>query len=295
MDLSTLASAFLAAWFMLAPPSGVQAYQRSGGLPELRQPNSGRFQLEGNVAFGPQRASVRGDGCFVQPDRIQLTMEAQADGQRERLELVVLGETAYTRTGRSPRWDIQNMPGAGAIRPPLDGRSGVPTDPGLAEALAALQMVGIEPLRGIPTERYHGDFDLLALAEELGPPDPALRDSIRSLTMGLDFWIGVRDRYLHQMKLAIEARAARPRPGEPDSATADLLFSLSNFDQPITITAPVGSPSAALTPCPAPAPAQVPVQLPRAPARLLGRRRSLVGQDDLDIHRREDAAHDQRH
>ena len=100
MDLSTIASAFLAAWFMLVPPSGTQAYQRADELPQLRQPNSGRFRIEGDLVVAPQRASLRGDGAFVLPDRLQPALAAAAEGQRGRLELIVIGETAYSRTGR---------------------------------------------------------------------------------------------------------------------------------------------------------------------------------------------------
>lgn len=265
MDLSTvtnaLMNALVATWLMLAGPAGTQAYRLADDAPTIEQPRSGRFRLEASFTAGPEQASLAGQGAFVQPDRAQFSLDANASGRDEHYEAVVIGRTVYTRQGADGRWDSRDAADNPAFPFPT-GSGGAPSrDPRLDEWLRGLQAVGVESVEGQPTDRYRGELDFLALARGITTADPSIWNAFTSFTLSVDLWIGQEDHYPHQLKIGLDARLREARPGQPDSVRGEIGATLSSFDQPITIAAPTGQ--APLAPAPvAPAPVQAPAQLP---------------------------------
>ena len=252
MDLSALAAALLATWLTVSGPVTTQAYLPARDVPTIEQPRSGRFRIEGSLVAGPEQGSVRGQGAFAQPDRGQLTLEGTVQGRTERAEVVIIGSTIYSRTGRDGRWEVHDIPGDSPFSFPSSRGGQSAADEHLSDVLRALTPLGIESLEGIAAERYQGELDLLALARGLTARDPTISNPFELFLMTLDLWVGQADHYLHQLKLGVNARMRDPGPGQPNSIAGELTFAAYDLDRPITISSPLGQQP----------PVQAPAQLP---------------------------------
>ncbi len=104
-------------------------------------------------------------------------------------------------------------------------------DPMLHAAISSKE-VGKEDLNGAPTTKYQLDVDLEKLATAAGAPPEELGNS--SLTMLL--WVGDTDMYVHQFSIMLNAESTS---GDITlSLMMDLTVTFSDFDVPVTITAP---------------------------------------------------------
>jgi hypothetical protein len=260
MDLTTLASGLLWVISLLLPGNAGYASRLGLDVPPLRTPDSARFQLEGNVQAGFNQTSVRGQGAFAQPDRFQLSLEAMG----ERLEQVVIGETMYIRTPEKTEWEVVDLREAVDQAGPLGA---FPFAPGYEQealdALGAFTSVGDELVAGISTRHYRGELDLLKLFGDLFGSARELGVQISSFKIGLDFWIGVSDGYLRQIKLRLDLDPTGL--GTLGGALqADLTVSFYDFDRPVSIVAPFGpTPPAQIPTAAGSAPLRAPAQLPR--------------------------------
>ena len=252
MDLSALAAALLATWLTVSAPATTQAYLPAGDVPTIEQPRSGRFRIEGSLVAGPEQGSVRGQGAFAQPDRGQITLEGTVQGRTERAEVVIIGSTVYSRTSRDGRWEVHNIPGDSPFSFPPSRGGRTAADEHVGEVLSGLTPLGVEALEGIATERYHGELDFLTLARGLTARDPTISNPFEHFLMTLDLWVGQADRYLRQLKLAVNVRMRHPGPGQPNSVAGELTFAAYDLDRPITISSPLGQQP----------PVQAPAQLP---------------------------------
>jgi hypothetical protein len=262
MHLTALASGVL--WVFSLLLSGNAGYASRLGLdrPPLRTPESSRFRLEGNLQAGFSATTVRGQGAFAQPDRFQLSLEVMG----ERLEQVVIGETMYIRTPGQTRWEIVDLREAASAAGPM-GK--FPFAPGheqeALEALGGLTSVGDEQLAGVSTRHYRGELDLLELLGDVFGGARELGEQISSFKVGLDFWVGNQDGYLHQLKLTLALEPASGLGPLAEALRADLTVAFFDFNRPISIVAPVGSTPPAQLPSgtgqqPLRAPAQLPAQ-----------------------------------
>ena len=263
MQLTALTSGLL--WVFSLFLSGNAGFASRLGLdtPPLRTPESARFRLEGNLQAGFTATTIRGQGAFTQPDRFQLSLEAMG----ERIEQVVIGETMYVRTPGQTRWVIVDLREAAEAASPTGA---FPFAPGheqeALEALRGLAPVGDEQLAGVSTRHYRGELDLLELLSDIFGSARELSEQISSFKIGLDFWIGNRDGFLHQLKLTVDLQPAGGLGPLAEALHADLTVAFFDFNRPISIVAPVGSTPPAQLPTaagkqPLRAPAQVPAQL----------------------------------
>lgn len=255
MDPLTLLQALVATLLLLASPDGAQAYRPAEDGPTVEQPRSGRFRIEGSFTAGPERASIAGQGAFVQPDRAQFSVDASGSGRAEHYEAVIIGRTVYTRQGASGRWESRDAVGNPSFPLPV-GPASLPGQDPRSDTLRGFQLVGAELLDGEPTDRYHGDIDFLALARGITAGDPSIWNPFQSFAMTVDLWIGQGDHYVHQVVIGVDARLRQAAPGQPDSVSGELRATMSSFDQPITIAAPIAQ--APVSPAPVQAPAQLP-------------------------------------
>lgn len=255
MDLSTFMHALVATWLLLSGPSDTQAYLPSEQLPTIEQPRSARFRFEGRFESGQDRASLSGQGAFVQPDRAQFSLDGNASGRDEHYEAVVIGQTVYTREGANGRWERRDAGNNPSF--PFPGGPGAAsgTDPRLNEILQGFQPLGPESVDGQLTDRYHGELDFLTMLRGATAADPSIRIPFRGFGMSVDLWIGRADRYVHRVRIGIDAQLQDARPGQPDRVSGELRMTLSSLDQPIAIVAPSGQ-------TPLAPPVQAPAQLP---------------------------------
>jgi hypothetical protein len=202
---------------------------------------------------------MRGQGAFVQPDRFQVSFEAEG----QRFEQILIGQTIYSRSSTDADWRTIDSP---AMLRRERGSLPPGSEQALLDALSTFQEIGSETLDGAATRHYGGDVDLLALIPAVSG-DATAREAFEAFKMRLEFWIGIDDRYLHQVKAALEVRGRSTRTDVPNSLTADIGLTFFDFEQAISIEPPIGQPG--LIAGPRPAPAQAPAQVPaRTPARL---------------------------
>src|SRR3954454_3199043 len=104
MDPTTLAGALMWVWFALAPPSAPgYADQLTDDVMQIRQPQTVRFQISGQLAAAGQSLPMRGNGGFVQPDRFQLAVDLGGF----QVEEIGIGNTLYVRSSNDPTWRAQ--------------------------------------------------------------------------------------------------------------------------------------------------------------------------------------------
>lgn len=271
MPLEVVASGVLWVWFLLVPPGAGHADQLSEDLAQLRTPQSLRYAVNGNLQVVDQRVDVRGRGAFIQPDRLQLSMEAAG----QQIDQIVIGQTIYMRTSEAPDWQKTDLGqgGRGAIPPPSQTSVPPGAEKVIMEALRGFRLVGSETLRGAPTRHYRGDIDILSLAEALSGDANRrlLREALASFKLTLDYWVGTNDHYLHQLNMAMDIRSSARGLELPEQVSAELGIALSDFDQPVRIEAPIGQTPPSADPTPVLPPRAAPAQLPpsgRMPARL---------------------------
>lgn len=248
MPVIELVRMLLAAWFALAPALGGLASQLSEEVAALRQPRSARFEVMASATADDETFAVRGGGAYARPDRYQLAFDVQG----ERYEQIIIGREAYYRAPGSTRWERLEVDPerSGFSQPGLTELS-----PDEREAVAALldafALVDTPSLNGVPTRHYHGEFDLLPLLEAFAPEGLAGGAALQTARLTLEVWIGVEDRYLHQLRLGLELQRAAARPAAPERLRLEAVLRVSDFDQPLRIEAPGRTP------------VQAPIQLPR--------------------------------
>jgi plastocyanin len=263
VDLTTLASGLLWVWFALAPASAPGfADQLIDDLMQLRQPQSARFQITGQIGSGGISFPLRGSGAFAQPDRFQMALDLSGS----QLEQIIVGDTLYQRTSNDPVWRTQRV-GQGTVPGP-PGIAPVPStlppdaQEALGEFLNSFKLVGTEAIGDAQTRHYRGELDLLALSETFGG-DPGSLRNYEKFSIGIELWIGIDDHFIHQLTLGMDVRDRTATAGRPGDLQATLTMTFSSFDEPVQIAAPIGQPTPPTpTPTPRPAPVQAPAQVP---------------------------------
>jgi hypothetical protein len=261
MHLTALASGLLWVFSLLLPANSGYASRLGLDSPTLRTPDSARFRLEGNVQAGFDQVQVRGQGAFAQPNRFQLSLEAMG----EHLEQVVIGETMYVRTSQQTEWEVVDLREVVEEAGPL---ATFPFAPGheqeALESLRGLSTVGDEQLGGVSTRHYRGELDLLELFGNVFGGARELGEQISSFKIGIDFWIGNGDGYLHQLKLTLDLEPTGGGTPLGGALHADLTVAFFDFNRPVSIVAPIGPSLPAQVPAAGvQAPLRAPAQLPR--------------------------------
>jgi len=211
-------------------------------LPKAKAPSSGKFVLSGSISSEDQTIPINGSGAFSGNDAmIDLTLTAPEGAttgpDKIMLSAIALDNKLYFKIsglGADDEWYVADLDELMAGMPgSVVGMPGSLTDidPMLHAAISSKE-VGKEDLNGVSTTKYQLDVDLEKLATAVGAPPGELGNS--SLTMLL--WVGDTDMYVHQFNIMLTSETVS---GDITfSLSVDLTVTFSDFDVPVTITAP---------------------------------------------------------
>jgi hypothetical protein len=274
---------------LAAEPAEVVATAESPAAqaPDIRPFSSAHFGLSGTVRLDGITVDVLGEGDLAVPDRQRSAFKFGPFTA----EVVMVGDTVYTRTRFEPRWSRQVAPEAVSIGPISASEA--------TRLGRDARLVGSDQVGGTTTEHYTSTLDLAPLVEPLLPAvnDRDVRQALASLKGTVDVWVGAQDRMVRQERLILSIMLPPIEPnGDPMTATVDLTIAYSSLNQavdirepsrsdtsPLTtprpnvapVTGPAGAPASSTGPAPSPggpapsapprqpAPAQAPAQVPR--------------------------------
>lgn len=210
--------------------------------PDIRPFTSAHFGLAGTARTDGVTIDIVGEGDLVAPDKQRSTFKFGPFTA----EVVMVGDTVFTRSRFEPRWSRQSSPQPVAIGP----ISATET----TRLGRDVRLVGTEQVAGVATEHYTSTLDLRSLVEPLLPvvTEREVREALSSLSGTVDVWVGVQDRMVRQERLVLSIRLPSIEPGgDPLSATVDLTIGYSNLNQPVDIREPSrNDPSPLTTPRP---------------------------------------------
>jgi hypothetical protein len=276
--------------FLNAGPAAFAAELAEGPAeqaPEIRPFTSAHFGLAGTVKVDGVTVDVLGEGDLAVPDRQHSTFKFGPFTA----EVIMVGDTVYTRTRFEPRWSRQTAPEPVSIGP-ISASENIRLG-------RDVRLVGTELVGGVATEHYTSTLDLSPLLEPIlsTVTDRDVRAALASLKGTIDVWVGAQDRMVRQERLVLTVRLPSIEPGgDPMDGTVDLTIAYSNLNQPVDIrdparsdtsplvtphpnvapvVGPAGAPASSTGPAPASpsggpstsapgrAPAQAPAQVPR--------------------------------
>lgn len=282
--LCTLASPAFAAEPVAGAPAESERAAPSEQAPDIRPFTSAHYGLAGTVKFDGVTIDVLGEGDLALPDKQRGSFKFGP----VTAEVVMAGDTVYTRTRFEPTWSRQ------PVTEPIT--SGPISASEITRLVRDARRVGVEQVGGVSTEHYTTAIDFGGVLEPLLPMvnDRDAREALRSLTGNVDVWVGAQDRLVRQERVVLSVRLPAIEPGgDPSMASIDFTLLYSGLNQPVTIAAPprndptpIRTPRPDFTPLSGPpgspagsgaggsgsagagqprpgAPAQAPVQLPR--------------------------------
>jgi hypothetical protein len=227
--------------------------------PDIRSFTSAHFGLSGNVKMDGVTVDILGEGDLAVPDKQRSAFKFGPFTA----EVVMVGDTVFTRSRFEPRWSRQSAPqpvGIGPISASETTRLG-----------RDVRLIGTEQVAGVATEHYTSALDLAPLLEPILPAvaDRDVREALASLKGTVDVWVGAQDRMVRQERLVMSIRLPSIEPaGDPMMATVDLTIAYSNLNQPVDIREPARNDTSPLT---TPRPSVAPVFGPAgAPATSTG-------------------------
>jgi hypothetical protein len=210
--------------------------------PEIRPFTSAHFGLAGNVKMDGITVDILGEGDLALPDKQRSSFKFGPFTA----EVIMVGDSVFTRSRFEPRWSRQSSPGPVGIGPISASET--------TRLGRDVRLVGTEQAAGVATEHYTSTLDLAPLLEPILPavPDREAREAISSLQGTVDVWVGVQDRMVRQERLILSVKLPSIEPGgDPMMATVDLTIGYSNLNQPVDIREPArNDPSSITTPRP---------------------------------------------
>ena len=210
-------------------------------LPQTKDPQSARFDIEGSISTSGETRSITGNGAVSGTD-LMLDMELSAPSgasgpDKVGVSIVVKGDKLYLKlsglspTGEEEKWYVTDYEGAGG--------TGAMTGMDMEAAHSALTVKSTaeESVHGVATTRYNIDVD----TEALIPPgqQPTSEEAQVETTMTLTLWVGDADMYVHRLAMDVESVAT---VGETTSfVRMNLTMTFKDFNTPITIDAPANA------------------------------------------------------
>jgi hypothetical protein len=197
--------------------------------PEIKPFTSAHFGMAGTVKMDGITVDIQGEGDLAVPDRQKSTFKFGPFTA----EVVMVGDTVFTRTRFEPRWSRQTSPQIVDVGP-ISGAE-------FTRLGRDVRLVGTESVGGVATQHYTSSLDLSPLIEPLLPAvnDRDVRAALASLNGTVDVWVGAEDRMVRQERLILNVNLPSIEPqGDPMAATLDLTISYSKLNEPVTITEP---------------------------------------------------------
>ena len=209
-----------------------------GQAPDIKPFNSAHFGMAGTVKMDGVTVDIIGEGDLSAPDKQKSAFKFGPFTA----EVVMVGDTVFTRTRFEPRWSRQTSPQIVDVGP-ISGSE-------ITRLGRDVRMVGTEMVDGVATQHYTSSLDLSPLIEPLLPAisDRDVRQAIASLNGTVDVWVGADDRMIRQERLILNVKLPSIEPqGDPMDAKLDLTVAYSKLNQPVTITEPNRNDPAPLT------------------------------------------------
>ena len=206
--------------------------------PDIRPFTTAHFGLAGTAKMDGITIDILGEGDLATPDKQQSSFKFGPFTA----EVVMVGESVYTRTRFEPRWSRQTSPQAVGIGPISASET--------TRLGHDVRLVGTEQVAGVATEHYTSTLDLSSLIEPILPvvSDRDARAALASLKGTVDVWVGAQDRMVRQERLVLSVRLPPIEPnGDPMMATVDLTVGYSNLNQPVDIREPSRADTSPLT------------------------------------------------
>jgi len=229
----TLVFGFARAALAAEAPDGGPSAQ----APDIQPFSSAHFGLAGTVKVDGVTVDVLGEGDLAPPDRQRSSFKFGPFTA----EVIMVGNTVFTRTRFDPRWTRQAAPEPieiGPISASENTRLG-----------RDVRLVGTEQVNGVATQHYTSTLDLASIIEPLLPeiPDRDARAALASLNGTVDAWVGVEDRMLRRERIILGVNLPPLEPnGDPAKGTLDLTIVYSKLNEPVRIVEPARTDSSPL-------------------------------------------------
>ncbi|HKP54730.1 MAG TPA: hypothetical protein VJ183_19000 [Chloroflexia bacterium] len=220
-------------------------------LPQTKTPASGKFVLSGSISSEgsggvvsePQTIPVSGSGAFSGDDAmLDVTLTAPegvtSGPDKIMFSIIALDNKLYFKTSglgiEDDKWYVADLDSALTGMPgSVMGMPGSMTDlEAMVHAAISSKEVGKETINGVATTKYQLDVDVEKLAIAAGGSTEGLED----VTLSMLLWVGDADMYVHQFSVTYDIETTS---GDITfSLMIDLMVTFSDFDMPVTITAP---------------------------------------------------------
>jgi hypothetical protein len=210
------------------------------------QARTARMAITMKISGAGDNVSFTGSGVMdLANKRFSLTLQSESAGVPLDLEMRVIGDTAYVRTGS--QWISETVASTGATTP-------VPSDylEYLQGISGAVRTEGHETLRGVATTRYGATLDLdralarVASASQRATIQHAL-DQFGLAKFPVTVWVDGEGR-LRKMVLSMDLAAVAAKFGAPAGTHLGLVESIELYDfgVAVEVTAPSGAVDASL-------------------------------------------------
>lgn len=222
--------------------------------PEIKPFRTAHFGMAGTVKMDGITVDILGEGDLAVPDRQKSSFKFGPFTA----EVVMVGDTVFTRSRFEPRWSRQTSPQIVDVGP-ISGAE-------FTRFGRDVRLVGTETVAGVATQHFTSSLDLSPLIEPLLPAvsDRDVRAALASLNGTIDVWVGAEDRMIRQERLILNVKLPSIEPqGDPMDAALDLTIAYSKLNDAVTIAEPTRTDSSPLlTPRPNVAPVTGPAGAP---------------------------------
>ncbi|HEX9988445.1 MAG TPA: hypothetical protein VGE45_08210 [Chloroflexia bacterium] len=228
---------------------GAAAQTTPGSFPQVKTPDSAKFDLTGSISSGGETIPISGSGAFG-PGQfmmdLTLTAPAGATSGPEAITLsaIVLGDKLYFKLGGlglgedEDKWYVSDLDDVtGGATGMMPGMPGSMAD--LQAVLEALTIteVGKETINGAATTQYRIDVDLEKLNEfassASGTPPTEVPEGT---SLVFNVWVGDQDMYVHRVSMNFDTVVAAGE--QEDDLSFDLTLTFKEFNAPVNIVAP---------------------------------------------------------
>ena len=166
-------------------------------------------------------------GDFLAPDRMHATMSMSFLGSTMEIEMINIGDTAYTTDPETGEWISNANPDEIA---PFDPNAFIGSE---EYDLEDPVLVGIEVIDGVPAYHLSGDVSSTDFEELMG-------EQAGEGTMTIDFWIGVEDLLLRKITMSADFSGSLMEGMEGDQQITLLIeIVFSNYNAEISIEPPI--------------------------------------------------------
>jgi hypothetical protein len=203
--------------------------------PVVATPQTLHYHAEVTILLAGQGATSVAEGDFdLVHSAFHLTAVTQVGAQTTQTELIVLDGRLYTFNLDRNRWEYRTLS-------PAEQATAVMAPKVLVHPTARYQQAGTETIGGVATSQWQAsnDYNLLTPAIIQGQLGGILVEE----TFTTEVYIGIDDGYLYRQTgmedgtmTGLGSTAQSPAP-----ASSKAIYDYSNFDQPVTITAPAGA------------------------------------------------------